>query len=121
MASKRLMEIINRFMTELTAAAEEDAAEAVQERLRGVLDGSVKNLVSAKGPSRVKRRKTTKGYTMLRPCPVPDCKEIAAPRYQMVCKGHSQTLSREEIIIHRDNATKPGGVWSDLKPTKKAG
>jgi hypothetical protein len=114
MASKRLLEIINRFVAELAAAAEEDAAEALQERLRGVLGASAKDLPLSK------RRRTTKGYSMLRPCPVPECKEIAAPRYQMVCKGHSETLSRDEIVVHRDNAVKPGGVWFDLKPKKKA-
>jgi len=117
MASKRVTEIINRFVAELTEAAEEDAAEALQERLRGVLGSSAKDLPPTK------RRKTTKGYSMLRPCPVPECKEVAAPRYQMVCKGHSQTLTREEIVVHRDNAVKEGGVWFNLnlKPTKKAG
>lgn len=114
MASKRVLEIINRFVAELATVAEEEAADALQERLRSVLGGSAKDL------PQIKRRKTTKGYTVLRPCPVPDCKEIAAPRYQMVCKGHSETLTREEIIVHRDNANKPGGIWFGLKPGRKA-
>jgi hypothetical protein len=114
MASKRVQEIVDRFVAELTAASEEEATEALQERIRDMLGGSMKGQVLIPA----KRRKTTKGYTVLRPCPVPDCKEIAAPRYQMVCKGHGETLSREDILVHRDNASKPGGVWFDLVPGK---
>lgn len=118
MASKRVQEIVNKFMAELIQAVEEEAAESLQDRLRDMIGASAKALpVKLQVP---KRRRTTKGYVMLRPCPVPECKEMAAPRYQMVCKGHSETLSREEIIVHRDNANKPGGVWHDLKPGKKA-
>jgi hypothetical protein len=117
MASKRVQEIVNKFMTELVQAVEEEAAESIQDRLRGVIGATAKALpIKIAAP---KRRRTTKGYVMLRPCPVPDCKEMAAPRYQMVCKGHSELLTREAIIIHRDNANKPGGVWHDLKPGRK--
>lgn len=124
MASKRIQEIVDRFVAELTAASEEEAtavaeaaaeeaSEALQQRIRDALSGSVDYQDLP-----VKRRKTTKGYTVLRPCPVPGCKEIAAPRYQMVCKGHGETLSREDILVHRDTANKPGGVWFDLVPGK---
>jgi len=113
MASKRVQEIVDRFVAELTAAAEEDAAASLQDRLRGVLGGSVKDLAP------VKRRKTTKGYTVLRPCPIAGCKETAAPRFGMVCKGHGASLSREDILMARDNAVKPGGIWFNLKPGKK--
>lgn len=113
MASNRVQEIVSRFVAELTAAAEADAAEALQDRLRGVLGSSAKDLAP------VKRRKTTKGYTVLRPCPIPGCKETAAPRWMMVCKGHCETLPREDILVARDNANKPGGIWADLKPGRK--
>ena len=113
MASKRIQEIVDRFVTELTAAAEDDASSALQDRLRGVLGASAKYLVP------IKRRKTTKGYTVLRPCPIPGCRETAAPRWMMVCKGHCETLAREDILVARDNANKPGGLWYDLKPGRK--
>lgn len=113
MASKRVQEILDRFTAELLEALEEEANGSLQERLRAVLGSAAKDLTP------VKRRKTTKGYTVLRPCPIPDCKEIAAPRYQMVCKGHNETLTREEILVARDNANKPGGIWADLKPGRK--
>jgi hypothetical protein len=37
----------------------------------------------------------------------------------MVCKGHSETLKREEILIARDKADKPGGVWYQAKTWNK--
>ena len=113
MVSKKIQDIVDRFVVELTDAAREDAAVALQDRLRGVLGSSTKIAPA------VKRRKTTKGYTVLRPCPVPGCENIAAPRHQMVCKGHNETLTREEILVHRDHASKPGGIWYDLKPGRK--
>lgn len=109
MASKRVQEIVDRFAAELLVVLEEEASESLQERLRGVLGSSAKELAP------IKRRKTTKGYTVLKPCPIPECKETAAPRHQMVCAHHSATLSREDILVARDNANKPGGVWADLK------
>lgn len=127
MASKRIQEIVDRFSTGLQAfvtelqiasqeEASEEAAQALLHRLRGAFGDQVHDVQP------IKRRKTTKGMSVLRPCPVPDCKETAAPRYQMVCKGHNETLSREEILMARDNAVKPGGAWFDLapRPVKKA-
>lgn len=113
MASERVQEIVDRFRAELLEALEQEAAENFQGRLRAVLDGAPGEILAA---SPTKRRKTTKGYTVLRPCPIDGCTKIAAPRYQMVCKEHSDTLSREEILVARDNAVKPGGVWADHKP-----
>lgn len=113
MASKRIQEIVDRFVTELQAASEEEAEASFAARLRSVL-GSIAGVEVAP----VKRRKTTKGYTVLRPCPIQGCKKVAAPRYQMVCKDHSHELTREEILVARDNAQKEGGVWFDLTPGK---
>ena len=112
MTSKRIQEIVDRFVVELTAASEEEATEALQARLRDALGA-----VTGAEEVTVKRRKTTKGYTVLRPCPIPGCDKVAAPRYQMVCRGHSD-LPREEILVARDNANKEGGVWFDLTPGK---
>lgn len=114
MNSKGIKAIIDRFVSELTEAVEKEASDAVQDRLREVIGASPGDAV----PSLVRRR-TTKGYSVLRPCPVPGCSGTAAPRHQMVCKEHSKTMSREEIIVARDNAYKPDGVWRDIKLTKK--
>jgi len=113
MATKRVQEVIDRFVAELVEVCEKEAAENIQSRLRDALGSEI-----ALPPMTVKRRKTTKGYSVLRPCPIPDCKDTAAPRHGMVCKKHS-TLPREEILVARDNAVKEGGVWFNLKPGRK--
>ena len=119
MASKRVQEVVSRFVAELAEAAERDAAEAIRDQLRGVLGASQRN-ATERDSAPVKRRRTTKGYSVLRPCPIPGCSGTAAPRYGMVCKPHSQTLTREEILVARDNANKPEGIWYHLKPGRRA-
>lgn len=111
MASKKLQDIVDRFVADVVQIAEEEAVDRIQERLGDALSASVKI-------QRVKRRKSTKGRSILRPCPIKGCKETAAPRYQMVCKGHSETVKREEILLARDKADKPGGVWYQAKSWK---
>ena len=120
MSSRKIQDIVNRFTAELVAASEEEAMHTIEGRLRGVFGSSVKELVHVKQASPVKRRKTTKGYTALRPCPVAGCTEVAAPRWGLVCKAHSEALSREEVLMARDNAKKPGGAWADLDFGRKS-
>jgi hypothetical protein len=108
MVSKRVQEVVDRFVVELIAVAKVDAAEEISNRLRGVFGGEA----PAREVSPAKDRKTTKGYKVTRPCPIEGCGEIAVSRFGMVCKGHSETLSREEVLVARDNAKKPGGVWA---------
>jgi hypothetical protein len=115
---------MERYAVELAQAAEQDAAEALQMRLREAFGPDVKSLFSVPVASTVaigsgKRRKTTKGYSVLRPCPIPECKETAFPRHGMVCKTHKD-LPREQILVARDNAVKEGGVWHGLKAGRKA-
>lgn len=121
MPSKRVQEVVDRFVAELVEVCEKEAAENIQGRLRDALGANV--VLPAVN---VKRRKTTKGYSVLRPCPIPGCKDpetgeprIANPRHQMVCEVHSKELPREQILLARDNAIKEGGIWFDLKPAKK--
>jgi len=112
MASKKLQEIVDRFVAEIIEIAEDEALDNVQKRLGEALSLPVKL-------PKIKRRKSTKGRSILRPCPIKGCKETAAPRWQMVCQEHAGKLSREEILIARDIADKPGGVWFQSKKWKK--
>lgn len=108
MASKKLQKIIDKFVADIVGAAEEEAMDRIQERLGNALSGRV--------VSGVKRRKSSRrGKSILRPCPIEGCKGTAAPRYQMVCKEHNESCSREEIVIARDIAERPGGIWHVMK------
>jgi hypothetical protein len=120
MATKRVQEIVERFVAELVEACEQDASESIQTRLREALGTAAKDLAPIAPNTKLKRRKTTKGYSVLRPCPIPGCENIAAPRHQMVCKKHGQELTREEIVVARDNANKEGGIWFALKAGRAA-
>ena len=108
MKSKKLQKIIDRFVAEVVEIAEIEAMDKIRERLGAALTSP------APAPA-VKRRKSTKGQSTLRPCPIKGCKETAAPRFGMVCKAHKEKLTREEIVVARDVAKQPGGVWADLK------
>lgn len=113
MKSKKLQEIVDRFVAEVVQVAEEEAMDAIQERLGKALGSSI-------DLPKVKRRKSTKGKSILKPCPIKGCKETAAPRWMMVCKNHKEKLTREEIVIARDVASRPGGIWNlGAAPSKK--
>ncbi|MHC4930203.1 MAG: hypothetical protein ACYTFU_11155 [Planctomycetota bacterium] len=112
MSSKKIQEVVDRFVAEIVGIAEDEALDRVQKRLGEALSVPVKL-------PKVKRRKSTKGRSILRPCPIKSCKRTAAPRWQMVCQEHSESLSREEILLARDVADKPGGVWFQSKKWKK--
>jgi hypothetical protein len=112
MASKKIQKIVDKFVADIVSAAEDEAMEMIQARLGDALSGRV-----ATG---VKRRKSSKkGKSILRPCPIKGCKGTAAPRYQMVCKKHNEACTREEIVIARDIAERPGGIWYEAKSGKK--
>lgn len=117
MSSKRVQEVIDKFVDELVAAAEQDALDSVRDRIRDSLGINIGLLVSSQAS---KRRKSTRRFSMARPCPIPGCDDIAYPRHGMVCKKHNAELSREDILVARDNANKPGGIWSNWKAGKKA-
>ena len=110
MTSKKVQNIVDKFVADILEAAEESALDRLQETLGDALAGRVI-------PKR--RKSANKRKSILRPCPVKGCKHVAAPRYQMVCKEHNASLKREEILIARDIAEKPGGIWYEMKHGKK--
>lgn len=109
MASKKILEIVDQ----LLIAMKEEAAGDIQDRLRQLMGASSTDLTLTP------KRRSTKGQRLLKPCPVVGCQETAAPRFQMVCKHHGKTLSREEILIARDKASSEGGVWHNLALLKR--
>lgn len=108
MASKKIQKIVDKFVSDIMEAAEDSALDKIQETLGEAMAGRM-----------VTRKKSAKkGKSILRPCPIKGCKGTAAPRYGMVCKKHSE-LERGEILLARDIAEKPGGIWYEIKHGKK--
>lgn len=109
MASEKIQDIVDRFVAEIVQAAEEEVLLRIREKL-GVVMTPV-----------VTRRKSSKGKSRLKPCPIDGCKNRAAPRYRMVCKDHSEQFTKEEILEARRVAAEPGGLWykAPAPPRKK--
>lgn len=112
MATKNVQQIVDQFIADITEAIKGDAEQEVQEKLQ--------EFAANFGEAPMKRKRTSRKGTqkkrkqLERPCPVPGCKGAAANRHQCVCKEHSESLERQEILLHKDNAVKPGGVWYKL-------
>jgi len=130
MKSKRVNTIVDRFVSELTETVLSEAMDRIRSQLESAAMEKVRSelgirsepeiiLGSTAAPT-VKRRKSTKGKSMLRPCPVKGCKQTAAPRFRMVCKAHHDKLSRDEILLARAVAAEPGGIWANFKKKKKS-
>jgi hypothetical protein len=112
MADKSVQQVVDTFVNDLR-----DALKV--ERDQQLLEFFQKSGMDVGfGDKPVARKKTT-SRSISKPCPVDGCDKMAAPRHQMVCKEHSTTLSREEILMARDKAEKPGGIWYELKQGKK--
>jgi hypothetical protein len=108
MASKKIQKIVDKFVADIVAVAEAEAMDVIQARLGKALSGPV--------VPKVKRRKSSrKGKSNLKPCPIKGCKETAAPRWMMVCKEHKESCTREQIVLARDVAERPGGIWFEAK------
>jgi hypothetical protein len=114
MSQESIRQIVDQFILDITEAVRGDAkaevAQEIREKLKGFADGFGARSMKSKNAT----RKGRKGVTLSRPCPVPGCKETAFPRHQLVCKEHSETLERKDILMHRDVAAQPGGIWYKL-------
>jgi hypothetical protein len=110
MATKSVQEVVDVFVSDLRDALRtERDTQLAKFFQQGGLNFGDKPIAKKKTSSR----------SISKPCPVEGCKKMAAPRHQMVCKGHSESLSRQEILMARDKADKPGGIWYELKQGKK--
>jgi len=112
MADKSVQQVVDAFVNDLRDALRMERDQQLAE----FLQQSGVNLNFGDKPV---ARKKTSTRSISKPCPVDGCDKMAAPRHQMVCKEHSASLSREEILMARDKAEKPGGIWYKLKAKKK--
>jgi len=126
--SEKIRAIVEEFTQRLTEALREE----VRADLVGEFTKAIENVDFGLGRRRApdapavavsapvsRKKKKRAGIGMIRPCPVPGCTGKATPRYQMVCPDHSSSLTREEILTHREAADLPGGIWTRVKEAQK--
>jgi len=93
--------LIENFASELLAATEAAAAERIQAALASAFGGAVK-----RGPGRSKQMTAslampTRQARTKQLCPVPGCKNPAAPVFGMVCAQH-KNVSKAKIKKYRE-------------------
>lgn len=120
MPKNSAQKIVDQFVVDITEAirgdVRQETAEEVQAKLQQFAVGFGVKPMKAKKAKKAKRKKAKKAAKKPtpRPCPVPGCTDAAYPRHQLVCKEHRDTLERGQILLHRDTADKPGGIWYKL-------
>lgn len=112
--SAKIKEVVDRFVFEVIQIAQEEAVESLRDQISDEFRSAI-----ADGTIPFKRKKS-KRPSVLRPCPIDGCGQIAAPRWGMVCKEHRDSCTREQILEARANAVKVGGIWYRPKNDKKA-
>jgi hypothetical protein len=105
--------IISAFVTELTAAIESELSARVQRVVVAALGGSAR-----RGPGRPRKddflvsRAAAVAGTRVRPqplCPVPGCRNVAAPVFGMVCRDHKD-VPKSMIKTYREARKLKTGV-----------
>lgn len=95
-----LEDLVQQFVSKLSALVEQDAVSRAREVVLGALGGRAPaTLRSAVGESLGGRRKRRKGPIQL--CPVPGCTNRAAPVFGMVCSKHKD-LPKADIKKYRE-------------------
>jgi hypothetical protein len=101
--------LIENFASQLLAATETAAAERIQAALASAFGGAVK-----RGPGRPKQiAVSAKQGRPKQLCPVPGCKNPAAPVFGMVCAQH-KSVSKAKIKKYRE-ARKAKGAQPSAK------
>lgn len=112
-----IREFINEFADGLWQKMEESMNEELKEKISSVFGNLPAGRTSIKVSSSANGTGVKRQYTRL-PCPVPGCKNLAAPRYHQVCPEH-KGLPKKEIERHQAVAQVSGGLWYDLLQAKK--
>lgn len=111
MSSKAISDLAKQVADTINNLVEQGAQARLKELIAGITEGvptssraAARTSVAATGGVRKKRNYRRK------PCPVPGCKNLAAPRHSMVCVDH-KALSDREKDQYKAQAVAPGGVW----------
>jgi hypothetical protein len=139
MSELNITAIIEAFANQITGAVEASVAYRIQTALAGVFGAPQKRgpgrppTQAVAGVSSVAARSAAKKTRPKRLCPVPGCKNVAAPIFGMVCKDH-KNVAKSKIKKYRAErkgnatsttgakpvATKPAAAKKAKKATPKA-
>jgi hypothetical protein len=109
--------MVETFAFQITAAVEAAMADRIQAALAGVFGAPPK-----RGPGRLPKKQTVAGVAPVaarsagkktRPkqfCPVPGCKNVAAPVFGMVCKDHKNVAKSKIKKYRADRKATPAGA-----------
>ena len=128
MSELNITAIVETFANQITAAVEASVAGRLQAAIAGAFGAPAK-----RGPGRPPKQVTTVASApeKKRPkqlCPVPGCKNLAAPVFGMVCKDHKNVAKskikkyreeRREGKVPRPTAAKPAKARKVKKVTPK--
>ena len=124
MSNENITALIDNFARQLVAATEAAAAQRIQAALAGAFGAPQK-----RGPGRPKRAvaavataaKPAKKSRPKQLCPVPGCKNPAAPVFGMVCSAH-KNLAKSKIKKYREERKAKAGKATAVKaaPARKA-
>ena len=113
--------LVEAFVNQVVAAVESDSVRRVQQAVAAAFSGSA---VSAPRPGRPARSSGAVAPAVATPvkhrpkqfCPVPGCKNVAAPIFGMVCKDH-KNVAKSKIRKYRAERNGKATPTSDAKPT----
>ena len=119
MSELNITAIVETFANQITAAVEASVAGRLQAAIAGAFGAPAK-----RGPGRPPKQVTTEASApeKKRPkqlCPVPGCKNLAAPVFGMVCKDH-KNVAKSKIKKYRQERKAAPSSAAKASPAKKA-
>ena len=134
MSDLNITAIVETFAKQITAAVEASMADRIQATLAGVFGAPPKRgpdrplKQSVAGVAHVAQKPAGKQPRPKQLCPVPGCKNVAAPVFGMVCKDH-KNVAKSKIKKYREerkgkvvpvSAAKPATAKKAKTATPKA-
>src|ERR1019366_5246083 len=110
---KNITAIVENFTSQITAAVEASVVDRIQATLAGAFGAPQKRRPGRPPTRAVASAPASSGKKPKQLCPVPGCKNVAAPVFGMVCKDH-KNVAKSKIKKYRaerkDKATPVGGA-----------
>jgi len=117
MSDLNITTIVETFISQITAAVESAAAQRIQAAIAGAFGAP-----QQRGPGRPAKQAVAPAAGVAgkktRPkqfCPVPGCKNVAAPVFGMVCKDH-KNVAKSKIAKYRAERMGKSSPASAAKP-----